>query len=254
MKQILTIARYTLLEALCNRLLWLVLLNIVLGFGFSFFLRQIAVTESHQIQLGTLAVLYRLGAVFVVASFVIAGMLREYHDKGLEFFLAMPMTRAVYFFGKLAGYAACSLLLAVLYALPLVWGNAAGPVLLWGVSLFLELLLVSTVSFFFAITLTQVPSALAAVFGFYFLSRSMGTLRLIMNGPLADHGFFQKIVDMMISGIGFFLPSLDGFTQTAWLVYPGSNWHELGPVALQTAIYVPLVSSAALFDFYRRNL
>ncbi|MBY0578775.1 MAG: ABC transporter permease [Burkholderiales bacterium] len=252
--QIVTIARYTLLEALCNRLLWLVLLSVFLGLGFSLFLQQIALIESRQIQLGALAVLYRLFAVFFLASFVIAGMLREYHDKGVEFFLAMPMTRSIYFFGKLLGYATASFLLATLYSLPLFWGNEMGSVLLWGISLFLELLLMGSVSFFFAITLTQIPSAMAAVFGFYLLSRSMGTLSLIMNGPLAAHDFMQEIVDMTISGVGFFIPRLDGYTQTSWLIYPGSSWHELLPVALQTAIYMTLVSSAALFDFCRKNL
>lgn len=254
MKQIFTLARYTLIEALRNRLLWLAVLSIFIGFGFSYFLQQIAVTESRQIQSGALAAVYRLFAVFIMASFVISGTLREYHDKGLEFFLAMAMTRSTYFFGKLLGYCACSLVIAVLYCVPMFLGSAVEPSLLWGISLFLELLLMSAVSFFFAITLTQMPSALAAILGFYLLSRSMGTLLTLMHGPLADHGGVQNAVDMAITGIGFCIPRLDAFTQTAWLVYPGANWHELLPIALQTAIYVPLVSSAALFDFYRRNL
>lgn len=249
-----TIARYTLIEALRSKVLWLALLLAVLGFGFSLFLQQIAVTESRQIQSGALAMIYRLGAVFILCSFVVSGMLRDYHDKALEFFLAMPMSRASYGFGKLSGYAACSLILSILLCIPLLWSNAAGTVLLWGVSLFLELVLMSSVSFFFAITLTQMPSAFAAAFGFYLLSRAMGTLILIVNGPLAGHDLLRRIGSMVLSAIGFLLPRLDEFTRTAWLVYPGSDWHELLSVAAQTAIYSVLISSAALFDFYRREL
>ncbi len=249
-----TIARYTLIEALRSKVLWLALLLAVLGFGFSLFLQQISVTESRQIQSGTLAMTYRLGAIFILCSFVVSGMLRDYHDKSLEFFLAMPMSRASYCFGRLAGYAACSLILAMLLCIPLLWSNAAGTVLLWGVSLFLELALMGSVSFFFAVTLTQAPFALAAVFGFYLLARAMGTLILIVNGPLAGHDLPQRIGSMALSAIGFLLPRLDEFTRTAWLVYPGSGWHELLSVAIQTAIYSILVSSAALFDFYRREL
>lgn len=250
-----TIAGFTLIEALRSRVLRLALLVAFLGFFFSLFLQQIAITESRQIQSGALAVTARLGGVFVIVSFAVSGMLREYQEKGLEFFLAMAIGRTRYFFGKLMGYAACSLMLSVLLCLPMLWSNAVEPVLIWGISLFLELLLMSSVSLFFSITLVQLPAALVAVSGFYLLSRSMGTLMLIMNGPLSDHGLLQSITDGMISVIGFLLPSLDEFTKTAWLVYPAeSNWRELFPVFLQTVIYLMLMSSAALFDFQRREI
>ena len=46
----------------------------------------------------------RVASVFLVATFVITSMVREASDKGLELLLALPMPRAVYLAGKLAGF------------------------------------------------------------------------------------------------------------------------------------------------------
>ncbi|HQT25175.1 MAG TPA: ABC transporter permease, partial [Burkholderiales bacterium] len=177
-----------------------------------------------------------------------------YQEKGLEFFLALSMGRTRYFFGKLLGYASCSLLLAMLFSMPFFLSNSPSAVSIWGISLFLELLLMSAVSLFFSISLTQMPLALAAVSGFYLLSRSMGTIVLIMKGPLANHGLLQGVADRMISLIACLLPTLDDFTRTAWLVYPEPKWQVLLPVFSQTAIYLLLMCAAALYDFHRREI
>lgn len=249
-----SIASYTLLEIARSKAFWLVLLLASLGFCFSLFLQQVAVTEARQIQAGTSALIERIGGIFVLVSVVLSGMIRDHHDKSLEFFLAMPMSRADYFFGRLSGYVAFSLMLAVLLSIPLLWNCSGKAVLAWGISLLFELILMSSVSLFFSITLTQMPAALAAVLGFYLLSRSMGALLLIMKGPLADHGILEQAANAVLASIGHFLPRLDEFTKTAWLVYPGFQWRELLPVAVQTCIYSALMWSAALFDFYRREI
>lgn len=50
------------------------------------------------------------------------------------------------------------------------------------------------------------------------------------------------------------LPRLDDFTRTDWLVYHSGGWAALGPLAAQTLIYLALLTAAALFDLYSRNL
>ncbi len=235
-------------------MLWLILPILLLGLSFSHFLQRTAITESSEIQAGSLALMERTGAVFVMVSFVVGGISREYQEKGMEFFLALPMGRTSYLFGKLLGYACCSLLLAILFTLPFFLSNSPVSASIWGISLFLELALMSCVSLFFSISLTQMPLALAAVSGFYLLSRSMGAIMLIMKGPLAVHGFLEDIADRAISLVSFVLPSLDDFTRTGWILYQETKWQVLLPVLVQTAIYLLLISAAALFDFERREI
>ncbi|WP_317202127.1 ABC transporter permease [Janthinobacterium sp.] len=250
----LTIARYTLLEALRNRLLWLLLLAALGAVGLSGFLNALALTESRQVQAALLAALLRLAAVFLTATFVVTSMVREANDKGLEMLLALPMPRAAYLLGKLAGYAALALLPALMFgALTLPFATPAQAAL-WSVSLLCELWIVAAFGVLCALSFSQALPALAGTAGFYLLARVVGSLQLLGqqhggSAPLAQRGIAAGL-DLIAAA----LPALDQFTRTDWLLYQGGDAAALLGVLLQTAIYLALLTAAALFDLYRKSL
>ena len=94
LRQASTIAYYTLLEALRNRLMWLLGLVLVIGIGLSGFLSDLAVTEQKETQVALLAAFLRFTAVFLMVIFVVTSLVREANDKGLELVLALPLPRA----------------------------------------------------------------------------------------------------------------------------------------------------------------
>ena len=254
LQHILPIARYTLLEALRNRLFWLGLILVAAGLILTQFLQQVALTESNQIQTALLAAVLRVGAVFMLAGFVITSMVREFNDKVMELILSRPLERSSYFFGKLAGYASIALALALIASLPLALFAPARQVALWGLSLACELLIVTSFALFCVLSLTQVMSALAAVAGFYLLSRSVSALQIMAANPLSDvQSLGQQLVNFIIDAIAFFLPGLDRMTQTGWLIYGTPTSAEILGVLAQTAVYVLLLCGAALFDLQRKN-
>jgi ABC-type transport system involved in multi-copper enzyme maturation permease subunit len=254
LRHILPIARYTLLEALRNRLLWLALILVVAGLAFTQFLERVAITESNQIQAALLAALVRVGAVFMLASFVVTSMVREFNDKVLELLISRPLRRSSYFLGKLAGYAAVALVLALIFSLPLALFATVPRVALWGLSLACELLIVTAFALFCVLSLTQVMSALAAVAGFYLLSRSISALQIMAANPLPDDpGAGPQLVNFIIDAIALLLPDLDRMTQTGWLIYSAPPAAELVRLLAQTAVYVLLLCGAALFDLQRKN-
>jgi hypothetical protein len=57
----------------------------------------------------------------------------------------------------------------------------------------------------------------------------------------------------LVDSVWLLLPSLNVFTQTAWLVNQ-AEWRMILPIVVQSAIYIGLLLGAALFDFYRKNL
>jgi len=254
LRHILPIARYTLLEALRNRLLWLALILIAAGLAFTQFLQQVSITESNQIQAALLAALLRVGAVFMLAGFVVTSMVREFNDKVMELILSRPMRRSSYFVGKLAGFTAVALALALIFSLPLALFAPVPRVALWGLSLACELLLVTAFALFCVLSLTQVMSALAAVAGFYLLSRSISALQIMVANPLSDTlSLGQGVVGYVVDAIAFVLPGMDRMTQTAWLIYSAPTAAELGQLLVQTVAYVLLLCGAALFDLQRKN-
>lgn len=247
-----TLARTTLLEAVRNRLLWLTMVVVIIAFGLAQFLNQVAIAETREIQAALVAAPLRIAAVFIVAVFVITSMVRESSDKVTELLLSLPAPRAIYFFGKFSGYALVAVVLALLCALPLVLLASLPGLALWTASLVCEMLIVTAISLFCVLSLSQVVPALAAVAGFYLLSRSMAAMQIIASAPLHDLTFGDQVVKAVVETIAFLLPAIDGMTQTTWLlgaVAPGVSMTVFG----QTAIYLVLICSAALFDLYRKN-
>ncbi|HEV7817301.1 MAG TPA: ABC transporter permease [Janthinobacterium sp.] len=250
---ILTIARYTLLEALRNRLVWLLLLIALAAVGLSGFLGEVALTESRQLQAALLAATLRCAAVFLMIAFVVTSMLREAGDKGLELLLALALPRAAYLLGKLCGFAGLALLPALLFGALCLFFSPAADCALWAVSLLCELWIVAAFSLLCVLSFSQALPALAASSAFYLLARSIGGLQLIGHGPYNSHAPSQQLINAGIDLVAAVLPRLDQFTRTEWLVYHGGA-AALPAILAQTAIYVGLMTAAALFDFYRKSI
>jgi ABC-type transport system involved in multi-copper enzyme maturation permease subunit len=249
-----TIARYTLLEALRNRLLWLLLVMALGAVGISGFLNELALTESRQLQAALLAAVLRLAAVFLIATFVVTSMAREANDKGLELLMALPLPRAVYLFGKLAGFAALAVLPAALFGTLGLFFAPPAQAALWALSLLCECWIVAAFSLLCMLTLNQVLPALAAALSFYLLARVIGTLQLLGHGAAITQSTGQQALGAGIDGLALLLPHLDQFTRGEWLVYHNGGVADLAAIATQTAIYVALMAAASLFDLYRKNI
>ncbi len=253
--KIFTIAFYTFLEATRNRLLWLVLAFVVIGFGLAQFVSEIAVAESATFQSSFLAAMLRFFAVFTIALFVITSMLREFDDKGLELVLSLPIPRYHYFLGKLAGFCLLAVITAIVCGLVLLVHAPPGQVALWVFSLSCELLIITALSLLCLFTFSQVTLALSAVMAFYLLSRSIEAMQLMAHHPIArSSSWSQRAIEQLVDGIAFLLPDFARFTSSEWLVYHTGGWQEVAPIAGQTLVYLALLAGAALFDLYRKNL
>jgi len=259
-RQAFTIAHYTLLEALRNRLVWLFVLAALLAAGLGALLEQLALTESWQTALALMAPALRLAGAALLAAFVVTSQVRESADKGLELLLALPLPRSAYVLGKLAGYAALALLPALLYgALCWAWSAGAGQslsqCLLWTLSLWCELCLVAGFALLAVLGLGQALPALATSAGFYLLARSIGAMQLLSHGAAGQHpGPLQRALGGGVDLVAALLPPLDRYTRTDWLLYHSGDSGALWLVLGQSAVYVLLLACAALVDLYRKAL
>jgi ABC-type transport system involved in multi-copper enzyme maturation permease subunit len=250
-----TIATFTLLEAIRDRFLWILLIALFLGLGLAEFVGDIAITESAETKSALLGAALRLFAVWAVSLFATTSLVREFTDKTLELTLALPIPRASYYFGKLLGVAAAALVTATLIGLCLALYVPLPRVAPWALSLTCELLLVGAFSLLSALSFHQVPLALSAVAGFYLLSRAISAIQLIGHGPLADpNSLAQRVLGQVIDLIAYLLPELHRFTPGRWLMYGGGEWSELQPILIQTGVYLTLLIGAGLFDLYRKSL
>ena len=250
----LLLARAALLEARRSGLPWLAIGLLAAALGLAAFLSQVAVTESRELQAAFAAALLRAGAAFLLATHVITSLAREANDKVLELALALPLSRGEYYLGKLAGYGAAGVVLALAFSLPLLLWSGPASVALWGASLALELLLVCAASLFFALVLTQVVPALAATAGLYLLGRAIASIQLLARGPLVEESWLQWLSRGAVDAVALLLPRLDAATKSDWLLYGPPSAADYGMSVAGLLIYTALLVAAGMFDFHRRNL
>lgn len=254
-KHIFTIGKYTTLEATRTRLPLLAALALTLLLVASFFVRELAVTESLRFQIGFYASAARLCAVFMASLYVLASISREFNDKGLEVALALDLPRSHYIFGKLAGFMVVAVAMAAILALPL-WILAPAPAAaLWTVSLAGELSLIVILSLFCIVTFNHLLPAAGFVAAFYLLARSVTAMRLMSAHPVSGQDTLaHQITGTLVEGLGYLMPALDHWTDTGWLVNAAPDPAILLTLAGEGGIYMVLLAAATLFDFYRRSL
>lgn len=254
-KHITTIAAITVKEGWKTRLLPLLFALLVLGVLLASFAGTLAVTEADQIRCAILGSYLRLVGVLVICLFVLSAQVREFNDKGMELILSLPIPRSSYYFGKLFGFAAIGLFIAGVFSATMLFYAAVDQVAIWGVSLFIEFLLIIALSLFSLLTFSQVPAAFTTVLAIYLLSRSINTLILVGQGPIMpQNALLNWFINQALGVIAYLLPGLDRFTEVSWLVYGGGGSAQLGFVLGQGAIYMLFLAAASLIDLYRKNI
>jgi ABC-type transport system involved in multi-copper enzyme maturation permease subunit len=254
-RQIVIIARFTLLEAARTRLFWLFAGALALVFGATFFVQQLAIIESARLQIELSAAATRLVAVFMLCLHVLSSIVREFNDKGLELTLSFDLRRSDYVLGRLLGFGAVALPLALMATLPQLLLAPWPAALQWGASLALELALMAALSVFCIVTFTHLIPAAAFVSAFYLLARALSAIRLISTTPIIDdNALSHRVMSWLVEALALVVPALDRFAAGAWLADAAAGWSAVAANAAQTALYVALLAAAAMFDFHRRNL
>jgi len=249
-----TVARYVLVEARRSALPWLAAACMLGVLALAGFLSQVAITEATSLQASASAALLRACAVFLLAAHVVSSVVREANDKGLELALALPISRAAWYLGKLLGFACAGILIAALFALPLLAWAKPGDLAVWWLALAVETALVAAAALFFASALGQTVSAIAATAGLYLLARSVTAIQAIAGSPLAGDSAGDQAARWLVDACSLLLPRLDAVAHGDWLLYGAPPAAELAPALAGLGIYIALLAAAGLFDINRRNL
>lgn len=248
------IAAFTWLEAIRTRLPWIVIGIALALVAVSVFVRSLALTESARVQIGFLSATLRMGAIFMVCLHVLGSQLREAQDRGTELLLSIDITRYQYLAGKVLGFIVVAAGIATVFSVPIVVIAPFPEGLKWWVSLTLETWIIVAAALFCVITFNQLMMAATFVLAFYLLARAMASVVLVSGASyLAGNGPSQAVLTAAVKAIAVVLPGLDQFTRTGWLLGEPAAWSTLARLAGETALYVALLTFAALFDLYRKN-
>ncbi len=248
------LVRWNLLEVRRARVLWLVL-GVMLGAGLAAgFIGALALGEAAAQRVVIYAGLVRPGLAAVVVLVVVASVVREQADRTVELLLMRPLSRPVWYLARLLSYLLVVVLAAALAALPLCWATPLVNVLFWALALSCELAVLAALALACAVSLAQLPGAVAATAAFYVLARTLSTLLLLAHSSTLDLSQpFNRALVAALTGVAWLVPDFSDFAASGWLIY-GLHGASPGWMLAQSALYLALLSVLGLIDWQRRNL
>lgn len=250
------LTKYILTAAFRDRLFLLFLLLAVLGVCLSIFLGSSAITEKDQFSIVFLASGLRVGGLIMLILFVVFYLRRSFESRDVEYLLARPITRLQFLFAHSFAFSILATIVAVITTLILIAvpsaGASLGGYIVWGASVWAELLIMVNVALFFSLILSSAVAGSLACIAFYVLSRMIGSILAIVHAG-SDGGAFSMLAEKVMLFISIFIPRLDLMGQTSWLVYGGEAIQDLSFFIIQAVVFYGLIMAAALVDLNRRQ-
>lgn len=240
------------LTALRDRLFSGLFLFIALAVGLAFFLGGTVLTEQLNAAIVFAAGGGRLILVLGLTIFTAFHIQGLFETREVEAILARALSRGRFIFAYWLAFACLAAVLAGILALiiGIITGGSSGA-LLWGATFIVECMLVLGVAVFAGFMLERAVATVLFTLGFYALSRLAGFFVGIRE-TTGSTSVLSDVVKHMFDAIFLFVPRLDLFAQTQWLVY-GPEQVDIGFFALQSGLFLALVLGAAAFDLSRKQ-
>lgn len=251
-----TLIRYVLLTAMRDRLFVALPLVMLIAFIISRILSQTSMIEGQAMDVTFIAGTFRVILTVGVAVFVCFHMRNAFDTKEIDVILSRPISRANLVISYWVGFSIVSAL-STLLAIVLIY--IAGPSTwtgygIWTLSLLAELWIVVAIALFASITLRSAVISVIFTMTLYVLSRLMGYfLATIKARLLFDTYIFNEASRLGIKGLSIFVPRLDMFAKSYWLVHGANGVHEILLFVGQGIVIIPLLLCVAIIDFYRRQ-
>ena len=249
------LVKYVLTAAVRDKLMLAFLLLLCVGISLSFFLGSAAITETDQFTIIFAASALRFAGVLSLTLFIVFYLRRSFDARDVEYLLSRPISRLQFLFSHWVAFFLLAFSLAVMITLTVFIASLGkmelASLTLWGGSLLIELIVMSTMALFFAMVLSSAVSATMITFAFYVLARLIGQILGIIE-EAGEVGIFA-VLETIMSFVSIFVPRLDLMGQSSWLLYGLDGSVNLSMVFAQALIFCGLIFSAAYLDFFRRQ-
>ena len=252
----LTNIKYILLTALRDWLFVALLAGVSLATMISIAMGGTALLEPEQMTVAFSAASARAILMIGLIVFVCFHIRSGFDTKEIDVMVSRPISRANIVISFWLGFSIVAFLavLPIIGILTLVGILTVNGFILWSVSLLLEALLVVALALFASLTLRSAVFSVLASFGFYTLSRMMGFfVATSESGVLFENQEVNTVLRYTIDVISTIIPRLDFFTKSEWLVYGITRMADVQLFVLQAAVFIPLLITAAIIDFRRRQ-
>lgn len=250
-----SILKYILKNGLRDRLYLGLFISLVVAFSISIFLGSTMLVEQQQSTAAFIAGSSRAILAIGMILFVCLSMNRAFENKEVEFILSKSISREQFILGYLSGFFLAAFLIfipLIAAILIVVKANILG-LLIWFLTSLAELLIVISFALLASLILKNSFGAILASFAFYIISRLMGMFVIAIEIPQNFAEARNHFLAASLKFLSAIFPRLDLFSQSSWLNYGISDFSNLKIIALQSAIYIPLMIFMAFHDFKRKQ-
>jgi len=243
--------KLVLLTALRDRLFIGLFALLAAASAVAMFLGSTSIGEQLQSAIVFAAASGRLVLILGLTIFAAFHIQSLFDTREIEAILARSISHTQFIVSYWLGLAAVAVLIAVAFTLVVVFlAGISGAALAWAVTLVLECVVMLAVVVFSGLKLERATSTVLFTLGFYALARLMGFFVAIRETTTSS--FFSDLVKHGLDAVALFIPRLDLFSQTEWLIYADSHV-ALGFPVLQSVLFVALVLAASIFDMKRKQ-
>jgi len=252
-----TILKYIFITALRDWLYIGLLIMLAGAFGISSLIGHCALSEEMQMQAVYFSSISRVVTICGMILFICFHIKRSFENKEIQFILSKPISRHKFIISYWISFNVVSLLLLIPILLTIYFFSAVNLIglLLWTLSLVLELLLISTFAIVSSLILESAVSAVLATSSFYLISRMMGFFVYTIKIPTStdEVSSFEGLNKGLLKFLSIIFPRLDLFTKSEWLLYGIKDYSDLNLILIQSLVYIPLLLLVAFNDFKRKQ-
>ncbi|MFC1659629.1 hypothetical protein ACFL0U_03625 [Pseudomonadota bacterium] len=252
-----SILKYILLTAFRDKLFIGLLVVLCGAFGISSFLGNTALVEKAEMTIIYSAASMRVISAIGIILFVCFYIRRSFEHKEIQFILAKAISRDKFILSYWLGFSLVSLIITSFPIILMAFFTKSGAfdLIIWGVSLILEMSIIITFALVSSLILGSAISSVLATFGFYFISRMMGFFVYTVDIPdsVQDLNSWMRLGEGVLKFISVIFPRLDLFTKSEWLIYKVTNIDDLKIILFQSLIYITLMLFVSFFDFRRKQ-
>jgi len=255
MSQTIALIQFFLLNYSQRKNVILLLTIVLFGFISSQFVHELSLINSAEAQFAYQIEFYRYALVLLSALILIVAVADDFASRQFENLLSMPLSRWQYIAAQISAMAMMNAVMVLITSLVLVTQVGFDALLVWSISMWLELMLCSFLALLAILSLEKVPSAMILLLSLYVLSRASPIILEIIGQSVyySDGDAVNQFILWVFKGITFVLPSPHVFVQND--LFYGQQFAQvnLAQQALWVLLYGAFITLVSLFDFYRKE-
>lgn len=257
------IANYIFKIAVRNKVFISIYLLLLVGAFISIFLGKTMIVEQSEFSIIFFANFARILINFGLIAFITVNICNLYNNKEIELILSKNVSKTQFVFS----YYFAIILLAFMLVIPLflilevlqvAFGVPIqlGGLAIWSISLFSEMVIISTFTFFISLFIRSNISTILISASFYVLCRLYGFFLHSINNPesITNADALTLIMGKVLKVIGIFFPRLDLLNQSEWLVHSGAVVEQYPIVVLNCFLSSFFILLLTIYEFNRREL